>query len=132
MLTELTLFNLNNNDFLINYLPVIIFAGVAFFLVVGLLFGSYIITPQLPYGNKNSQYECGFDAFADSRKLFNIRFYLVAILFIVFDVEIAFLYPWALVIKEISNIGFYSAIVFLLILTFGFIYEFKKGVLEWN
>lgn len=132
MLTELTLFNLNNNAFLLNYLPVVIFVCVACFLVVGLLFGSYIITPQLPYGDKNTQYECGFDAFSDSRKLFNIRFYLVAILFIIFDVEIAFLYPWALVVKDVSNVGFYGAIVFLLILALGFIYEFKKGVLEWN
>jgi len=130
MLSDLALFNLNNG-FLLNYLPILIFIVISFVMVVGMLSASYIITPQLPYSNKNSPYECGFDAMSDSRKLFNIRFYLVAILFVVFDVEIAFLYPWALVVKEVSNAGFWGAIVFLIVLTMGFIYEFKKGVLEW-
>lgn len=131
MLNDLALFNLHNDSFLFNYLPILIFIVISFVMVVGMLSASYIITPQLPYSNKNSQYECGFDTISDSRKLFNIRFYLVAILFVVFDVEIAFLYPWALVIKDVSAAGFWGAIVFLIVLAMGFVYEFKKGVLEW-
>ncbi|KAL0263871.1 UNVERIFIED_CONTAM: hypothetical protein PYX00_011172 [Menopon gallinae] len=131
MLNELALFNISNSCFFSNYLPILIFIVISFILVVGLLTASYTITPQLPYTNKVKQYECGFDSISDSRKLFNIKFYLVAIIFVIFDVEIAFLYPWALVVKEITLAGFWSAIIFIAVLVLGFVYELKKGVLEW-
>ena len=115
-----------------NYLPILVF------IIIGLLLGvvpiglGYIVGPSKPYGDKLSPYECGFEAFEDSRMKFDVRFYLVAILFIIFDLEIAFLFPWAVVLKEIGVFGFAAMAVFLGILVIGFIYEWKKGALEWE
>ncbi|MGV3278164.1 NADH-quinone oxidoreductase subunit A [Rickettsiales bacterium LUAb2] len=131
MLSELTVFNLANNSFFYNYLPIILFFAISAGLVIGLLLVSYIIVPQNPYDDKDSPYECGFETLSESRNMFNIRFYLVSILFVVFDVEIVFLYPWALTFKNLSNYGFWSMIAFLVVFAIGFVYEFKKGVLEW-
>lgn len=131
MINELYLFNLNSDQFLSNYLPVALFLGVALVVVVALLLASYTITPQNPYFDKTSPYECGFESVSDARNLFNIRFYLVAILFVVFDVEILFLYPWALILKHVTVFGFWTMVLFLAVFILGFIYEYKKGVLEW-
>ena len=115
-----------------NYLPILIFISVAVafgavFVAVGFLAG-----PQRPDAEKLSPYECGFEAFEDSRMKFDVRYYLVAILFIIFDLEIAFLFPWAVVLKEIGMFGFTAMMLFLGILVIGFIYEWKKGALEWE
>ncbi|MDA1107001.1 MAG: NADH-quinone oxidoreductase subunit A [Proteobacteria bacterium] len=115
-----------------NYLPVLIFVvmGIAFgVLPIGL---GYLLAPQRPDSAKLSPYECGFEAFEDSRMKFDVRYYLVAILFIIFDLEIAFLFPWAVVLKQIGLFGFMAMAVFLGILVIGFIYEWKKGALEWE
>ncbi len=115
-----------------NYLPILIFVavGIAFgALPIGL---GYILALQRPDSAKLSPYECGFEAFEDSRMKFDVRYYLVAILFIIFDLEIAFLFPWAMVLKEIGLFGFMAMAVFLGILVIGFIYEWKKGALEWE
>lgn len=115
-----------------NYLPVLIFVavGIAFgVLPIGL---GYLLAPQRPDSAKLSPYECGFEAFEDSRMKFDVRYYLVAILFIIFDLEIAFLFPWAVVLKKIGLFGFMAMAVFLGILVIGFIYEWKKGALEWE
>jgi NADH-quinone oxidoreductase subunit A len=115
-----------------NYLPILIF------LVMGAIFGiapvvlGRLVAPHRPDSNKLSPYECGFEAFEDSRIKFDVRYYLVAILFIIFDLEIAFLFPWAVVLKEVGMFGFLSMVVFLTILVVGFIYEWKKGALEWE
>ncbi len=115
-----------------NYLPILVF------LLVGVLFGlvpialGYLIGPQRPDPEKLSPYECGFEAFADSRMRFDVRYYLVAILFIIFDLEIAFLFPWAVVLDSIGLYGLLAMILFLGILVVGFIYEWKKGALEWE
>jgi len=115
-----------------NYLPVLVF------VVIGILFGvapiaaGYLLGPHKPYGEKLSPYECGFEAFEDSRMKFDVRFYLVAILFIIFDLEIAFLFPWAVVLDELGLFGFFAMSVFLGILVIGFIYEWVKGALEWE
>ncbi|WP_455205407.1 NADH-quinone oxidoreductase subunit A [Kaarinaea lacus] len=115
-----------------NYLPVLVF------LIIGLAMGvvpiaiGYLLGPTKPYAEKLSPYECGFEAFEDSRMKFDVRFYLVAILFIIFDLEIAFLFPWAVVLEEIGMFGFVAMAVFLGILVIGFIYEWKKGALEWE
>ena len=115
-----------------NYLPILIF------LVIGLLVGlvpialGYLAGPQKPDSEKLSPYECGFEAFEDSRMKFDVRYYLVAILFIIFDLEIAFLFPWAIVLEQIGMFGFLAMVVFLSILVVGFIYEWKKGALEWE
>lgn len=115
-----------------SYLPILVF------LILGLLFGvvpiamSYVLGPSRPDSAKLSPYECGFEAFEDSRMKFDVRFYLVAILFIIFDLEIAFLFPWAVVLKDIGLFGFWAMVVFLGILVIGFIYEWKKGALEWE
>lgn len=115
-----------------NYLPILVF------LLVGVLFGlvpialGYLIGPQRPDSEKLSPYECGFEAFADSRMRFDVRYYLVAILFIIFDLEIAFLFPWAVVLDSVGLYGLLAMILFLGILVVGFIYEWKKGALEWE
>ena len=115
-----------------NYLPILLF------LIVGLGLGSVMILagsllgPKRPDSEKLSPYECGFEAFEDSRMKFDVRYYLVAILFIIFDLEIAFLFPWAVVLDEIGLFGFLAMVVFLAILVVGFIYEWKKGALEWE
>jgi NADH-quinone oxidoreductase subunit A len=119
-------------DLLKEYLPILIFLGIAFALAAIILIASYVVAPQRPDAEKLSPYECGFDAFDDARNKFDVRFYLVAILFIIFDLEVAFLFPWAVSLGDIGMFGFWSMVVFLGILTIGFIYEWKKGALEWE
>ena len=115
-----------------NYFPVLLFIGIAIVIgVVPLLLGR-VVGPNRPDDKKNSPYECGFEAFEDARMKFDVRFYLVAILFILFDLEIAFLFPWAIVLKEIGTFGFVSMMIFLAILVVGFVYEWMKGALEWE
>jgi len=116
-----------------NYLPVLIFLAVG--LIVGsalLAMGGFMLAPHKPDEAKNSPFECGFEAFEDSRMKFDVRYYLVAILFIIFDLEIAFLVPWAIVIEDIGLFGMLSMGIFLGVLVIGFIYEWKKGALEWE
>ena len=117
---------------LAEYLPILIFLGVAVALAVAMVGLSYVMAPQRPDGDKLSQYECGFDAFSDARGRFDVRFYLVTLLFIIFDLEIAFLFPWATALGDIGMFGFWSMMVFLAVLTIGFIYEWRKGALEWE
>lgn len=114
------------------YLPILVFLIIAVGLSVAMVLGSMLAGKQNPDKDKLSAYECGFDAFADARNKFDVRFYLVAILFIIFDLEIAFLFPWAITLGEIGIFGFWSMMVFLGILTVGFIYEWNKGALEWE
>ncbi len=116
----------------LSYLPILIFLGIAVALAIVMVVIPFIIAPKRPDTEKLSAYECGFEPFNDARSRFDIRFYLVAILFIIFDLEIAFLFPWAVVLKEIGMLGFWSMIGFLGLLTVGFIYEWKKGALEWE
>ncbi|MDX1253021.1 MAG: NADH-quinone oxidoreductase subunit A [Pseudomonadota bacterium] len=115
-----------------NYLPVLVFLALGVFFGVAPVVAGAILAPNRPDSEKLSPYECGFEAFEDSRMKFDVRFYLVAILFIVFDLEIAFLFPWAAVLSEIGMFGFLAMVVFLGILVIGFIYEWKKGALEWE
>lgn len=117
---------------LIEYLPILMFIGIATGLAVAMLAASYIIARQRPDPEKVSAYECGFEAFDDARSQFDVRFYLVAILFIIFDLEIAFLFPWAISLGGIGMLGFWSMVAFLAVLTIGFVYEWKKGALEWE
>ena len=119
-------------DFLNNYLTIIIFFGVALLLSIGFIFLNFVFAPRNPDPEKLSAYECGFEPFQDSRMEFDVRFYLVAILFIIFDLEIAFLFPWAISLGNIGLLGFLSMMIFLFILTIGFIYEWKKGALDWE
>ena len=119
-------------NFLTDYLSIIIFLLVALSLSIGFILLNFISSPNNPDPEKLSAYECGFDAFDDSRMEFDVRFYLVAILFIIFDLEIAFLFPWAITLGEIGIFGFWSMMLFLAVLTVGFIYEWKKGALEWE
>jgi NADH-quinone oxidoreductase subunit A len=114
------------------YFPVLIFLIVAFGLSCMMIAISFVRGPYKPDVNKISPYECGFDPFGDARFKFDIRFYLVAILFIIFDLEVAFLFPWAVSLGEIGRFGFWSMMVFLGVLTIGFVYEWKKGALEWE
>ena len=119
-------------DFLKDYLSIIIFLFIALGLSVGFIVLNFLFSPKNPDPEKLSAYECGFEAFGDSRMKFDVRFYLVAILFIIFDLEIAFLFPWAISLGNIGSLGFWSMMIFLLILTIGFIYEWKKGALDWD
>lgn len=119
-------------ELLANYLPIVIFLGVSIVLVTAFLVAPMIIAPSNPDPEKLSAYECGFNAFDDARMKFDVRFYLVAILFIIFDLEVAFLFPWAISLGDIGMYGFWSMMVFLGILTVGFVYEWKKGALEWE
>jgi len=119
-------------DFLKDYLTIAIFLFVALFLSVGFVVLNFIFSPNNPDPEKLSAYECGFDAFDDSRMEFDVRFYLVAILFIIFDLEIAFLFPWAISLGNLGTLGFWSMMLFLFILTIGFVYEWKKGALDWD
>ena len=119
-------------DFLNEYLSIIIFVFVALALSVGFVVLNFLLSPKNPDPEKLSAYECGFEAINDSRMEFDVRFYLVAILFIIFDLEIAFLFPWAISLGNIGALGFFSMMIFLAILTIGFIYEWKKGALEWE
>src|SRR5713101_1609457 len=114
------------------YLPILIFLGIATGLSVAMVVASLIIGRQKPDSEKLSAYECGFEAFDDARRRFDVRFYLVAILFIIFDLEVAFLFPWAVSLSEIGLFGFFSMLVFLAVLTIGFIYEWNKGALDWE
>lgn len=114
------------------YFPIAIFLGVAIFLALIITILPQIFATSKPSKSKLSAYECGFDPFSDSRGEFDVRFYLVAILFIIFDLEIAFLVPWAVSLSTIGSLGFFSMMFFLLVLTIGFIYEWKAGALEWN
>ena len=119
-------------DFLRDYLSIIIFLFMALGLSVGFIVLNFLFSPKNPDPEKLSAYECGFEAFGDSRMEFDVRFYLVAILFIIFDLEIAFLFPWAISLGNLGPLGFLSMMVFLSVLTIGFIYEWKKGALDWD
>ena len=119
-------------NFLSEYLSIIIFLFISLLLSIGFIVINYIASPSNPDPEKLSAYECGFEAFDNARIEFDVRFYLVAILFIIFDLEIAFLFPWAISLGNIGLLGFYSMMAFLFILTIGFIYEWKKGALDWE
>ncbi|HML28939.1 MAG TPA: NADH-quinone oxidoreductase subunit A [Hyphomicrobium sp.] len=119
-------------DLTTQYLPIAIFIGVALLIGGALMIAPFLVAVRNPDPEKVSAYECGFDAFDDARMKFDVRFYLVSILFIIFDLEIAFLFPWAVAFKDIGAFGFWSMMVFLGVLTIGFIYEWKKGALEWE
>ena len=119
-------------EFLNNYLTIVIFLAIALILSLGFVVLNFALSPKNPDPEKLSAYECGFEPFNDSRMEFDIRFYLVAILFIIFDLEIAFLFPWAITLGSIGYFGFFSMMLFLFILTIGFIYEWKKGALDWE
>jgi len=119
-------------NFLSEYLSIIIFLFISLFLSVGFVVVNFLVAPSNPDPEKLSAYECGFEPFDDSRMEFDVRFYLVAILFIIFDLEIAFLFPWAISLGSIGVLGFWSMMFFLGVLTIGFIYEWKKGALEWE
>ena len=115
-----------------NYFPVLMFVAVGLVLGGVLLAVGRVLSPHKPDPRKDSPYECGFEAFEDARMKFDVRYYLVAILFILFDLEIAFLFPWAVVLPEIGFFGYAAMMVFLAILVVGFVYEWKKGALEWE
>ena len=119
-------------DFLKDYLTIILFLIISLGLSIGFVVINFILSPKKPDPEKLSAYECGFEPFNDSRMEFDVRFYLVAILFIIFDLEIAFLFPWAISLGKIGIHGFVSMMIFLFILTVGFIYEWKKGALDWE
>ncbi|MBK47476.1 MAG: NADH-quinone oxidoreductase subunit A [Pelagibacteraceae bacterium] len=114
------------------YLPILLFLIVSLIFSVGALSLSFVLSPKKPNDEKLSPYECGFEPFDDARTKFDIRFYLVALLFIIFDLEVAFLFPWAISLENIGLFGYFSMMIFLIILTIGFIYEWKKGALEWE
>jgi len=120
------------NGLLASYLPVVIFIGVALIVGLALIAAPFLIAYKSPDPEKLSAYECGFNAFDDARMKFDVRFYLVSILFIIFDLEVAFLFPWSVSFHAIGMLGFWSMMVFLVVLTIGFIYEWKKGALEWD
>lgn len=115
-----------------NYFPILLFVLVGLAIGIGPILFGWMLAPNRPDAEKLSPYECGFEAFEDARMKFDVRYYLVAILFILFDLEIAFLFPWAVVLEEIGAFGFWSMVVFLLILIVGFVYEWMKGALEWE
>ncbi|WP_158747338.1 NADH-quinone oxidoreductase subunit A [Acidisphaera sp. L21] len=117
---------------LLNYYPILIFLLIAAVVAIAMVGGSRLVAPHRPYPEKLSAYECGFEAFDDARRRFDVRFYLVAILFIIFDLEVAFLFPWAVVLGDIGVFGYLSMMGFLAVLTVGFIYEWNKGALEWE
>lgn len=119
-------------DLLTGYLPILLFMGVAFFMGAAAVVLSFILAKHAPDKEKNSTYECGFEPFGEAQRKFDVRFYLVAILFIIFDLEIAFLFPWSVALAEVGWFGFSSMMIFLTVLTVGFIYEWKKGALEWD
>jgi NADH-quinone oxidoreductase subunit A len=114
------------------YLPLVVFIGVALVIGLALLVVPFLVAYKQPDPEKLSAYECGFNAFDNARMKFDVRFYLVAILFIIFDLEVAFLFPWAVAFGELGAFGFWSMMVFLGVLTIGFVYEWKKGALEWD
>ena len=124
------------NAFLLEYLPIVIFLGIAAVLGLGFMLAAWVLAPKNPDSEKLSAYECGFNAFDDARMKFDIRFYLVSILFIIFDLEVAFLFPWAVSLMklppDVQVYSFWSMMIFLGVLTVGFIYEWNKGALEWE
>src|SRR5881227_2908088 len=115
-----------------NYLPLVVFIGVAAAIGLALMIAPFLVAYRRPDPEKLSAYECGFNAFDDARMKFDVRFYLVAILFIIFDLEVSFLFPWAVAFDQLGPLGFWSMMIFLGVLTIGFIYEWKKGALEWD
>ena len=117
---------------LLEYLPVVLFLVIALGISLALMLAPVVLAPSNPDPEKTSAYECGFNAFDDARMKFDVRFYLVAILFIIFDLEVAFLFPWAVSLGEIGVFGFWSMVTFLGVLTVGFIYEWRSGALEWE
>ena len=119
-------------NYLSEYLPILIFIIIGFGIAIGMTALSFVVGERKPDNEKLSAYECGFEAFDDARGRFDVRFYLVAILFIIFDLEVAFLFPWAISLGSIGLFGFLSMMIFLFSLTIGFIYEWKKGALEWE
>jgi NADH-quinone oxidoreductase subunit A len=120
------------SELLLAYLPLVVFVGVAGALGLALMVAPFLVAYKQPDAEKLSAYECGFNAFDDARMKFDVRFYLVAILFIIFDLEVSFLFPWAIAFGKLGLFGFWSMMVFLAVLTIGFIYEWKKGALEWD
>lgn len=120
-----------SEEFLLTYLPILIFMALAGFMSVAMVFGSILAGLRKPDASKLAAYECGFDAFSDTKGRFDVKFYLVALLFIIFDLEIAFLFPWAVTLGRIGAFGFWSMMAFLGILAVGFFYEWKKGALDW-
>ena len=120
------------HDLLLAYLPLIVFIAVAAGIGLALLLSAFLLAYKQPDPEKLSAYECGFNAFDDARMKFDVRFYLVAILFIIFDLEVSFLFPWAVAFGDVGLYGFWSMMVFLGVLTVGFIYEWRKGALEWD
>ncbi len=119
-------------DLLREYFAILVFLGIAIGLAAIMVFASMIVATQRPDSEKLSAYECGFEAFDDARSRFDVRFYLVTLLFIIFDLELAFVFPWTVALGDIGMFGFWSMIVFLGILTVGFVYEWRKGALEWE
>jgi NADH-quinone oxidoreductase subunit A len=122
----------NLQNLLSEYLPILVFIGIAVGITIAMVGGSYLVARQNPDSEKLTSFESGFNPFDDARGKFDVRFYLVAILFIIFDLEVAFLFPWAVALGDIGVFGFWSMMIFLGVLTVGFIYEWKKGALEWE
>lgn len=122
---------MSSDGFLLSYLPILVFLGLAGGLSAALVFGSILVGPRKPDKDKLSAYECGFDAFSDASSKFDVRFYLVALLFIIFNLAVAFLFPWAITLGNIGVFGFWSMVVFLAVLGTGFFYGWKKGALDW-
>ncbi len=120
------------NDLVRDYFPLVVFIGISLVIGLVLLIAPFIVAYRKPDPEKLSAYECGFNSFDDARMKFDVRFYLVAILFIVFDLEVAFLFPWAVAFGDLGLFGFWSMMVFLGVLTLGFIYEWRKGALDWD
>ena len=120
------------NQLLMDYLPLAVFIGVALVIGLALMIAPFLVAVRNPDPEKVSAYECGFNAFDDARMKFDVRFYLVSILFIIFDLEVAFLFPWAVAFKDVGAFGFWSMMIFLAVLTVGFVYEWRKGALEWD
>ncbi len=123
---------MGDNDLLLTYLPIAVFIGVAGVIGIALMAAPFLLAFSNPDSEKVSAYECGFNAFDDARMKFDVRFYLVSILFIIFDLEVAFLFPWAVAFKDAGVFGFWSMMTFLGVLTIGFIYEWRKGALDWD
>ena len=121
-----------SQEMLREYLPILVFLGIAIAISGALVVATWLVARQRPDPEKVSAYECGFEAFDDARSRFDVRFYLVAILFIIFDLEVAFLFPWAVALGDIGVFGFWSMVLFLVFLTVGFVYEWRKGALEWE
>jgi NADH-quinone oxidoreductase subunit A len=129
---EVTMTGVMATGVLADYLPLVIFIGISVVIGIALLVAPFVVAYKAPDSEKLSAYECGFNAFDDARMKFDVRFYLVAILFIIFDLEVAFLFPWAVAFGELGWFGFWSMMVFLGVLTVGFIYEWRKGALDWD